>query len=339
MSIKSRRDTLLQRGVSGLIDLYHKKSFKSLCSRAVEFQEQLADKTAHDDTDDYVNDFWGKASEEINFKHIEADLGAYLDDMFQAEAGADGIRLMGSEHWQLKWTRGTRRPITIDLDQLISLCLVMRSLHQAIRDKQYDQFRVLEESSRQQVLYELSQDAEAKPRQVGTTINKRYKISGHNTFGIDLMQVHPWEEPEDTIQDIENKSWDNFIQLIRALLLCFHLKHGGFHKLAVCEVCGKLIFKKRLRAEPTCSQECRSKKSYAEDVHKTRCRHRQLGYLNNAATRVDGIRPYGIIKEDCKQCPVADVEKIRFGHCPVVQARNKELIAEFERDKGKWWRR
>jgi len=340
MATKFRRDTLLKRGIQGLVNLYYKPTFVSLCKRSHDYC-YLLKATGSDEIDEEALEsqkeaFWADTAGEIDFKAIKEDLGAYLDDVFEQKQGNDGIRQFHGEYWQLKWTRGNLGPITVDLDQLISFCLIMQSLQQALQNKQYDQFRVLEESTQAQKVYELSQDYDATPKEIGTNSITTYKASAHNTFGIDLIEAHPWEDPVDTIQDIENARWDNFIQFVRSLLFCFHQKHGGLQRLAACEVCGKLIYQVRLKDERTCSQVCRSKKSYVEDPDRSRCRHRQLSFLANAELRVPDIRPHGLIKDDCKQCQIQDVTKIRASQCPLVQRRNKKLIEKFNERKGKW---
>lgn len=339
MATKFRRDTLLKRGIQELVNLYYKPSFVSLCKNSHDYCELLKD-TGPDDSDNAAKEkFWAKALNKSPRKAIQQDIGAYLDCVFEQKHGNDGIRSIPGEYWQLRWTRGNLGPITVDLDQLISFCLIMQSLQQALLHKQYDQFRVLEESTQAQKVYELSPDPHATPKEVGTTSVTTYKVSAHNTFGIDLIEAHPWEEPKDTIQDIENARWDNFIQFVRSLLFCFHQKHGGLRRVAVCEICGKLIHQERLREEPTCSNACRLKKCYVEDVDKSRCRHRQMSFLANAELRVSGIKPHGLFKDDCRQCQIEEVKKIRAGQCPVVQQRNQKLIEKFINRKGKWSRK
>lgn len=339
MAIKLRRDALLKRGMQGLLNLYYKPAFVSLCKISHDYCDLLKASGSDDGDSSARESFWTKALNKSARKAIQQDLGEYLDCVFEQNQGSDGVRPIPGEYWHLKWTRGNLGPITGDLDQLISFCLIMQSLQQALQTKQYDQFRVLKESTQAQKVYELSPDSDASPKEVGTTSITTYKVSAHNYFGTYLIQAHPWEDPVDTIQDIENARWDNFIQFVRSLLFCFHQKHGGLQRLAVCEVCGKLIYQVRLRSERTCSNECRLIKCYVEEPDRSRCRHRQLSFLANAELRVSGIKPHGLIKADCRQCQIEDVTKIRAGQCPVVQQRNQKLIEKFSEKKGKWSRK
>jgi len=338
------RDHLLLRGMEGLVGLYNDNLIQGLCAevqRYIAATNSMSDAGRHvgeDEREAFAQEYWEKAVSDQRLSALLEKISGFLEIFFSGqnplEQANHFVQPAEGERWSV-WRFQTFRPIQIDLDQIIFFTRFMVGLHEAILDKAFTQFVVLKREVTESYANEIEPGGITKITRRPRETHRRYTVSAHAEFGLQLLEWFPEPEPFNVIQDIETGEFATFIQLFRAILVNFHIQYGGFEKLSTCTHCGKLIFKRRLRKEPTCSQYCRSRKSYNEDLDRTRCRHRQLGFMANAKAKVLKIKPESLTKADCLGCLIQDVSAIRFGDCPIFRERNQAFVEAYEKVKGK----
>jgi hypothetical protein len=124
----------------------------------------------------------------------------------------------------------------------------------------------------------------------------------------------------------------SFAEIVRSILVDFHLEFGGYHRIKSCEHCEKLFLEKKRDYGAYCSNTCRWKANQSkEPKERSNCRRNQnkwLGYQlgNPKIAKVEGnadfFEPKGLRKADCKDC----FNHVKGGQCMVLRDKNHDII-------------
>ena len=153
------------------------------------------------------------------------------------------------------------------------------------------------------------------------------KVAAITNFAKKLVNLDPENQ---IITRIPDPSWpqNNFIILIRAILVKFHAVFGDFSRIIICKNCENLSFETRKGKRNFCSKTCSDIYLRNEELEIRKCRDKQnrwiqykldqdkrLGDLHVAASRV--------CKFDCLEC----LTPVKGGECWFLRKKNRE---EFE---------
>jgi hypothetical protein len=159
-------------------------------------------------------------------------------------------------------------------------------------------------------------------------------VDSVSPFGKYLLELGDWEEGGFAcVQALGFHDLD-FIPLVRALLINFHLGFDGFQRIKSCSQCGKIYFEKKQGARQFCSSACRKEHHHAqESAEKRKCRDKQNHWieykLNNDARILSAatfsrvkFRAYTVSKSDCSECGNPQ----EGGKCGILASRNEKLF-------------
>ena len=131
------------------------------------------------------------------------------------------------------------------------------------------------------------------------TINYRFfNVDDVSKFGNDLLRIEPREDPIYIIPSIDHQSWTSFVQIIRSILVHFHVSFGNFERIKTCESCEHLFFEERKGRRMFCSALCKKHHIDSQESKEKRlCRERQNAWMRKKTS--DSFR---ITKSDCGKC-------------------------------------
>lgn len=175
---------------------------------------------------------------------------------------------------------------------------------------------------------------------------RAYKVWPATSFGKNLLMTKSTADfsktlpvPTRSLEDQKDVSeipsitfdrWRNFLQIVRSLLVDYHIVFGDYGRIKACLQCQKLFFERRAGKKLFCSDACRSKFS-TELIGKLRCRKNQNGWISY---RIDLIKeehslvPKRVRKPQCEKCDLWHPEggRLKGGKCQILRRKNREAF-------------
>jgi hypothetical protein len=283
------------------------------------------------------------------FNRLYDDCGYSQDDQWV------GFSYSGSRSGESAFT------CYVDTKERSSFITIMDKLVEAIREKDFAHFVVLKISD--EVMTVLDEETEVicftppqgLTRKMALSAMKQgktltHKLDRYNTlafiprqsvwvdcvspFGKYLLNLGEWEEGGFACVQALGFHELDFIPLVRALLINFHLEFNGFERIKSCSQCGKIYFEKKKGARLFCSSSCRKEHHHAQEpAEKRKCRDKQnhwIDYkLNNDARILSAdrrsrirLRAYTVSKSDCSACDNPQAG----GECGILKERNENVF-------------
>ncbi|MGA2465706.1 MAG: hypothetical protein ABSH06_15310 [Thermodesulfobacteriota bacterium] len=212
----------------------------------------------------------------------------------------------------------------------------------------------LRKQERQSQLYPIKG---SKKRVYVTTVPyKVYEVRSNTDFGVTLLRG------ESIIYDLEHQTWEDnplpkglsyteippinlvrgwryFLQIVRSLLVNYHIAFGNFEYIKTCEYnpCNKLFVEKRAGRGRFCSEKCQRKFKQASEKYK--CMNRQNTWIRRKLPKikkeVDALRfkhgdiraynpsPEHVSEGACKRCDTC----MKSGKCAALIKNNKKVLS------------
>lgn len=165
-----------------------------------------------------------------------------------------------------------------------------------------------------------------------STRYRTFSVFPSDTLGAEIILAEPVEEVPTVIPDICFPSWTSFIQIVRSILISYHLEFGSFKRIKCCPVCRKLFIEQKENKKDYCSSRCRKKKAHVEVKDATDCYFRQRSWINNKKKSTDESHILPVPVDYCKHCLQVRQERVKGGECRMIIV--KSIIAVESKIKG-----
>lgn len=160
-----------------------------------------------------------------------------------------------------------------------------------------------------------------KLKVISADFNKVF-VDSRTDFGRELLKVSPREKPFYEIPGLLSPQ-NNFIRLIRSILVNYHVAFGDYSRIKECqnEDCEHIYFEKKKGESKYCSTACRVTSHKREEPDKLKCRGRQNKWIDRRLKSLPE-QPSVIYKDDCIECKAV----MWRGECPVLMEKNALFI-------------
>jgi hypothetical protein len=157
-----------------------------------------------------------------------------------------------------------------------------------------------------------------------------FNVAAITEFAKDLLELEPMNG---SITKISDPSWpqNNFVSLVRAVLVKFHIVFGDYARIKVCPICDNLSFEKKKNSRTFCSRACGLIYNRNTDLPLRKCRDKQNMWIKSKINYTRRLRdidspPSRVCKADCLECQTV----VKGGACWFLRKKNSKVFELLE---------
>jgi hypothetical protein len=163
-----------------------------------------------------------------------------------------------------------------------------------------------------------------------------FLVQGTTDFAYKLISDEPCR-----ISSPESQTRATFSEIVRSILVIYHVLYGSFDRIKVCEYekCKRMFYEKRHGARRFCCNDHKTKDNNERQPRPVRlCRERHNQWLRSKTDRDDLVitdkngriiqkpSPRHVQKKECDDCIQYLESKVESGLCDVLRKYNKDAI-------------